>query len=118
MATNYVYYKDKIPLEERKKESNRIIIKFPNRIPVLVEKCDNKIGDIDKNKYLVPKELTLGQFAYVIRKRLKISPDIGIFYFVNNKMFPMNESIIQIYDNEQDDDGFLYIRYGGESTFG
>lgn len=40
--------------------------------------------DIDKKKYLVPSDLTVGQFVYVIRKRIKLSPEKGIFIFINN----------------------------------
>jgi GABA(A) receptor-associated protein len=35
-----------------------------------VEKSD--IATIDKKKYLVPADLTVGQFVYVIRKRIKL----------------------------------------------
>lgn len=42
------------------------------------------IDDIDKKKYLVPCDLTVGQFVYVIRKRIKLQPEKGIFIFVNN----------------------------------
>ena len=107
-------------LEARKTESDRILKKFPNRIPIVTEKCgDNPdIPLIDKNKFLVPKDLTLGQYAYVIRKRLKLNSEHGIFYFINNKMLPMGDNIANIYHNEKDDDGFLYISYGGENTFG
>ena len=29
-----------------------------------------KLDDIDKCKYLVPKDMTMGQFLFVIRKRI------------------------------------------------
>ena len=100
----------------RKEESTRILNKFPNRIPIVTEKSGGNpdIPLIDKNKFLVPKDLTLGQYAYVIRKRLKINSEHGIFYFINNKMLPMGENIANIYHNEKDEDGFLYISYGGK----
>ena len=46
------------------------------------------IPDIDKKKYLVPGDLTAGQFVYVIRKRIKLSPEKAIFIFVNNILPP------------------------------
>lgn len=33
-------------------------------------------------RYLVPADLTVGQFVYVIRKRIKLSPEKAIFIFV------------------------------------
>ena len=39
---------------------------------MIVEKAEKSdISDIDKQKYLVPADLTVGQFVYVIRKRIK-----------------------------------------------
>ena len=120
MDKNFVEFKKKLTLEGRKAESARILKKFPNRIPIITEKCGNNpnIPHIDKNKFLVPNDLTLGQYAYVIRKRVKLKPEHGLFYFINNKMLPMSECIANIYNNEHDEDGFLYISYGGENTFG
>lgn len=139
--------------EKRKQEAGRIRDKYPDRIPVIVEKADKSdIVDIDKKKcaprrshshreppcnsgnlgsisgqrprgwraglglvgrwrwavalagagrgncwltrrfsphrYLVPADLTVGQFVYVIRKRIKLSPEKAIFIFVNNVLPP------------------------------
>ena len=42
---------------------------------VICEKADRTdIPLIDKKKYLVPSDLTVGQFVYVIRKRIKVGP--------------------------------------------
>jgi GABA(A) receptor-associated protein len=47
----------------------RIRAKYPDRIPVICEKAlKSNLEDIDKKKYLVPSDLTVGQFVYVIRK--------------------------------------------------
>ena len=56
---------------------------------VICEKADKtSIPDIDKKKYLVPADLTVGQFVYVIRKRIELPPEKAIFIFVNNQMPP------------------------------
>lgn len=63
-------FKAEHKLDQRKTESLRILQKYPDRIPVICEKSDkSSIQDIDKKKYLVPQDLTCGQFLYVIRKR-------------------------------------------------
>jgi hypothetical protein len=57
----------------------------PQTRKVIVEKAEKSdIPDLDKKKYLVPADLTVGQFVYVIRKRIKLSPEKAIFVFVNN----------------------------------
>ena len=36
----------------------------------------------------MPADLTVGQFVYVIRKRIKVSPEKAIFMFVKNTLPP------------------------------
>lgn len=80
---------NKIPTEKRKAEAERIRQKYPDRIPVICEKVEKSdIPTIDKKKYLVPADLTVGQFVYVIRKRIKLSPEKAIFIFVNEILPP------------------------------
>jgi hypothetical protein len=74
-----------------------------------VEKSDIPI--IDKKKYLVPSDLTVGQFCYVIRKRIKLAPEKAIFIFVNEVLPPTAALMSSIYDEHKDEDGFLYITY-------
>lgn len=105
-------------------------------------------------RYLVPGDLTVGQFVYVIRKRIKVSPEKAIFMFVKNVLPPTGiQQVVhltsrlswvlftaycsdccvvthvlalcyaaalmsEVYDDHKDDDGFLYINYSGENTFG
>jgi len=76
------------------------------------------IENIDKKKYLVPADLTVGQFVYVIRKRIKLAPERAIFIFVNNTLPPTAALMSQIYKEHKDEDGFLYVTYSGETTFG
>jgi len=112
-------FKSQHPLEKRKAEAERIRLKYPDRIPVISEKAEKSdIPDIDKKKYLVPADLTMGQFVYVIRKRIKLPADQAIFIFVNNTLPPAAALMSQVYQEHKDVDGFLYITYSGESTFG
>ena len=81
-------YKDK-PLEERKKESARILSKYQDRIPVICERhSQSDVPDIDKTKYLVPMDLNAGQFIYVVRKRIKLAPEQALFLFINGMLPP------------------------------
>merc|ERR1712039_311320 len=119
MRGNKSSFKSEHPLEKRQAEALRIREKYPDRIPVIVEKAGRSdIPDIDKKKYLVPGDLTAGQFVYVIRKRIKLSPEKAIFIFVNNILPPTAALMSSIYEEHKDEDGFLYIVYSGENTFG
>ena len=105
-------------LENRIKESTKVLEKYEGRLPVIVETTDKNIPPIDKKKFLVPKDITVGQFQYIIRKRIKLKPEIALFFYVNNIIPSTNSSMSLIYDEHKDEDNFLYIEYCGENTFG
>ena len=107
--------------ETRATESSRIREKFPGRIPIIVERsprADKTMPAIDKNKFLVPADLTLGQFVYVIRKRMNLPPDKALFVFVGNSLPTTGSLMRELFHSHRNDDGFLYMEYCGESTFG
>ncbi|KAD5507654.1 hypothetical protein E3N88_15357 [Mikania micrantha] len=102
------------PLERRQAEAARIREKYPDRIPVIVEKTERSdMPDIDKKKYLVPADLTVGQFVYVVRKRIKLTAEKAIFIFVKNILPPTAAMMSAIYEENKDEDGFLYMTYCG-----
>ena len=114
-------YKTEFTLQQRKDESCGILKKYPDRIPIIVERsktCNVDIDEIDKKKYLVPNDLTVGQFQYVIRKRIKMQPEKALFVFIGNILPPTSQLISSVYKEHLDEDGFLYINYSGENTFG
>ncbi|GAM27810.1 hypothetical protein SAMD00019534_109860 [Acytostelium subglobosum LB1] len=118
--TNSSSFKHDHPFEKRKEVAERIRSKYQDRIPVIVEKAPRSDApDIDKKKYLVPADITVGKFVYEIRKHMpKINAEKAIYLFVNNTLPPTAALISQIYDRYKDEDGFLYITYSGENTFG
>merc|ERR1712097_137173 len=113
-------FKDEHTYEKRVEEADKIRKKHPDRIPVICEKSEGSdIPEIDRKKYLVPQELTVGQFVYVVRKRLRLPPEKAIFIFVDGRL-PSNGAALmsQMYKDYKDQDGFLYVTYSGENTFG
>ena len=106
---------------QRYTESQKIRIKYPDRIPIICEPLFlNSMTDpiLDKTKYLAPMDITIGQFQYVIRKRIRLKQDKTIFLFINENLYNSSQLLSYIDDKEKDDDGFLYIKYGFENTFG
>ena len=78
-----ITFKTKYDFETRKKESDKIKTKYPNRFPIIVnkaKKCD--LEDIERSKFLVPGDLTIGQFIFIIRKRIKLSETDSLFLFI------------------------------------
>jgi GABA(A) receptor-associated protein len=104
--------------EQRKIEADRILQKYPDRIPVIVEPTAGCKLTIDKYKYLVPADLTIGQFIFVIRKRLKMQAEKALFLFVGGSIPASSASMATAYDAYKSKDGFLKIRFAEENVFG
>jgi GABA(A) receptor-associated protein len=113
-------FKRDYSFQSRLEESCRVLSKYPDRRPIICEKSNHQsdLPDIDKKKYLVPYDLTMGQFMYVIRKRMHLRPEEGLFLFTNNQIVSGSSIIGHIYEYSRDPDGFLYLHYAKENTFG
>lgn len=112
-------YKEDHPYEYRKKEGEKIRKKYPDRVPVIVEKAPKaRVPDLDKRKYLVPSDLTVGQFYFLIRKRIHLRPEDALFFFVNNTIPPTSATMGQLYEDNHEEDCFLYVAYSDESVYG
>ena len=114
-------YKSMVPFENRKHEADKIREQYPDRLPIIVQKSveNNSLPDIDKKKFLVPEDLTVAQFLYVIRKRMNIVSSQAIFLFCQDNTLPATSQNMQVvYNESKDEDGFLYMYYNAESTFG
>ena len=109
------------PIPKNREEADRIMRKYPDRIPVVVTKNKNSTTtpDIDKHKYLVPVDLTIGQLQFVIRKRLHLSPEKGLFLFIDSMAVCHSELVVTAYERDHDrEDGFLHVVYSCENVFG
>ena len=113
-------FSKKYSFDKRLSEAERVLAKYPDRIPVIVERYtgQNTLPVMDKQKFLVPNDLTVGQFVYVIRKRIKLSSDKAIFIMIDNKLPPTSYLLSQIYDTSKNKDKFLYMKYSSENVFG
>ena len=79
----------------RRQNCEKIRQQFPDKIPIICEKDPkSNIRDIDKTKYLVPNDLTVSQFSFMIRKRIEIKQEEAFFLLVNGKRHLLE---IQIY---------------------
>ena len=110
----------KIDIEKRKAESQRIKLKYPDRLPLIIFKDPkSSLPQINRYKYLIPGDLTLAQFMQVIRKKIKLAPEKAIFIFTeNNKLVKISEPLYSIYKQYKNTDDFLYLTYYEENTFG
>jgi len=114
-----IRFKLKYTLNQRKAEAFKIRSKYSDRIPIIVEKRENdSLPNLVKTKYLAPDDMTIGQFVYVIRKKIELKPEQAIYLFINNKLPSTSALLSTVYDQDKDEDGFLYIQVASENTFG
>lgn len=113
-------FKEQHSFAQRQIEALRIRDKFPSRIPVIVERSPQSkhIHNLDKTKFLVPSDLTISQFIYIIRKRLTLPSEMALFLFVNGTLPTTSSFMSELYTSFADKDGFLYCLYSGENVFG
>jgi GABA(A) receptor-associated protein len=106
------------PFEKRWNECNKILERYPDRIPILVSTSENL--NIDRHKYLVPNDITFQQFSYIVKKRINCKSDEALFYYMgeNNIMPRFTDTMKELYYKYKSTDGYLILIICKESTFG
>ena len=100
-------------------ELEKIRVSHPGRVPVFVTKATKSDApDIPKHKYLVPSDISIGNFIFIIRKQIKLPPEKALYIFINNTLPPSTMRIGEAYNIYKGTDGALHIVYASESTFG
>jgi GABA(A) receptor-associated protein len=95
--------------------------KYPGRIPVYVsrgKRSDASLPALRKARFLVPKDLCIGQFIYIIRRQLQLPPEKALFLFIGNVLPTTSSLMREMYSMYKSDDGVLRMTYMSENTFG
>ncbi|KAL6480474.1 hypothetical protein AOLI_G00059250 [Acnodon oligacanthus] len=114
-------FKQRKCLATRKDEVCTIRSKFPNKLPVIVERYirEKQLPLLDKTKFLVPHELTMGQFLCLLRSKIALEASQTLYLLISGKsMCCMTASMAEIYSQHRDPDGFLYMTYASQDMFG
>ncbi|CAI9614833.1 unnamed protein product [Staurois parvus] len=105
----------------RKSEVIGIRAKFPSKIPVVVERYNKEkyLPLLDKTKFLVPKDISMSHFLNILRNRMNLSATQAFYILVNEKtLATMSLSMAELYNANQDEDGFMYMTYASQEMFG
>jgi hypothetical protein len=106
--------------ERRLQESTKIVKKHPGRLPIIVVPNSAKAPSINNHKYIVPKDIPLGQFMAIIRSKMSMDPKEALYLFISDQklMCSPTNMIDVLYNQYKHPDGYLYVYYDLESTFG
>ena len=114
-------FKAKNSFQERKSQCATVRAKYINKIPIIVEKMKNtkaETPDISKHNFLAPDDANVSQFLHVIKKYMALESTESVYLFINDELISTGESLSNLYVKYKDADGFLYMYYARENTFG
>jgi hypothetical protein len=119
MSKSYI---NSISYIQRLKKSQHLLEKYNDRIPIIIEKNvkDNTLARLDTNKYLIHGDSNVISVLNLLREKLKLTENQSIYLTIYNTNVILNPShtLNSVYNNHKHNDGFLYIEYYGENTFG
>jgi hypothetical protein len=114
-------YKEMHSEETRIEVSTRLLCKHAGKVPVIVL-VDPSIKSLkDKYyKYLVSRDLSALHIINLIRHKVKIPPEKGLYGLTekNRTLITSTMTYNEIYESNKDEDGFLYIHILCENSFG
>lgn len=109
--------------EDRERMANEVLAKFNGeKLPIILEPKEKKLPPLDKIKYLVPNDMTVGTLLYVISERLKdASKDDahkGLFLHIGDMVLTASQTVKEVYEKFAEKDHLLYMTYSHENVFG
>ncbi len=74
---------------------------------------------LKKNKYLVPYDMTINQFHFLIRRSIDLTSESALYLITNGISLSGSKTMGEVYNNLRDKtDNFLYVFCASEITMG
>ena len=107
--------------EIRCKECAHLKTQFPDKAPFVMERyrTSNTIPELEKTKFMFPKDLSMGLVMKFVRDRLPLSPNESLYFFVNETVLVSASTTVgEVYQMYAEEDGFVYMTFASQETFG
>jgi len=133
LVTSSDNYRARTLYDIRRKETHRILQKYPDRVPIILEpatRIQRTRHPLPKGmsniKFLIPKEFPSTSIYFLLRKKLDIYPEDAIFVYLHDPHNQYREILLNASDKTMGDwytefadtDGLLYLSYADLETFG
>lgn len=103
-------------------DAEKLFLSHPNCVPIIVDRHETSDPKLSKNKFLVPGDLTVGQFQGLVRRSIgELTPEEALFFFINEQLVVSSRLLSQVYADHYkagEKRDFLYVTYTKESVFG
>ena len=77
------------------------------------------IPQLEKVKYVFPQKLPMGLVTDFIRSRLSLASNESLYLFVKETVLVSASTTVgEVYQLYKDEDGFVYVTYATQETFG
>ncbi|KAG8190727.1 hypothetical protein JTE90_024861 [Oedothorax gibbosus] len=111
-------YKKRKTFDCRKLESEEIGSLYPSSVPVILEKASsNGTPTAQKEKYLVPRNITVADFVLMVRKNMFLHNDASLLLVAGKEILHSSFKMGEVFDECKDEDGFLYLAYNAYKSF-
>ena len=120
-------FRKEFTLEQRIHDSNSILSKHPDKVPVIIDSKDQQLlQTIKKRKFLVPRDISASYLLITIRNKIKLDSSKALFMFTDDAMINGTSIIGESYEDYKKSnklygiqtDKFFYITIAYETTFG
>ncbi|KAH0614255.1 uncharacterized protein H6S33_006141 [Morchella sextelata] len=111
-------FKDDYNFTIRQEKYMAIMKKYPKCVPIVCESGSRGLHHMCRREFSVERTQTLAGVMWRIRRDAKVSETEALFVMVDGVVQPSSVEMGVLYDWAKDEDGWLYITYVKENTFG
>ena len=113
-------FRERYTLEARIAERIKATARRPGYVPAVLEPgTDTALDRLEREKFMLPRDLTGAQLLYIMRRRLTMKSSQALFLVCRRRMVCATDRVGDLYIRYKDpEDGFLYVTFTLEHAFG